>query len=64
MSDEELEASFDRDLTGMVDILSRGSEQEQALARILEGRRAADLKPHELNHIVQVLQDGLASGSC
>ena len=41
----------------MVGVLSQGGDQEQALARMLEGRRAADLKTHELDHIVQVLTD-------
>jgi len=57
MSDEELEASLDRDTPVMVEILSHGTEQEQALARMLEGRRAADLKP--IHQIVQVLERGL-----
>jgi hypothetical protein len=61
MSDEELEASIDCDIPGMVGVLSQGGEQEQALARMLEGRRVADLKTHELDHIVQVLQGGLLS---
>jgi hypothetical protein len=61
MSDEELEASLGQDIQDLVNTLSQGTKQQQAVARMLEGRRASHLKPHELDELLELLQGGLAA---
>ncbi len=60
MSDEALAAEIDRLFPAVVAGLMQGSDAEQAFGRTIQGKRAAELTPHEQHQLLVLLQGRLA----
>ncbi len=56
MSDEALAAEIDPLHDSVLAGLMQGSDAEQAFGRTIQGRRAADLTPHEQQQLIALIQ--------